>query len=143
MTDVNDNRPVFQQSSYSTAVSEAQSVGSIVLNLLATDADNGLNGSVIYSIEEQLPQLSGSLYYYCLWKILISAVLFFRPAEPVFVIDNQTGVISLSSPLDRETHDSFSLSVSARDQGTPSLSSPVSHTHRHTHQLANLYTCLR
>ena len=38
-------------------------------------------------------------------------------------------MISLSSPLDRETHSSFSLTVSATDQGTPRLSTTVSHTH--------------
>ena len=124
ISDVNDNQPVFQQSSYFTSVSEAQSVGSDILNLLATDSDNGINASVIYTIEDQLPQLTGTSF--C---SLISHCSFLPTTEPVFVIDNQTGVIYLSSPLDREIHDSFSLFVSARDQGTPSLSSSVSHTH--------------
>ena len=61
--------------------------------------------------------------------------VFLSNVEPVFTMDSQTGVLSLSSPLDRETHNFFTLSVSARDRGTPSLSSSVSSTHRHTHQL--------
>ena len=62
ISDVNDNQPVFQQSSYFTSVSEAQSVGSDILNLLATDSDNGINASIIYTIEDQLPQLTGTSF---------------------------------------------------------------------------------
>ena len=62
ISDVNDNRPVFQQSSYFTSVSEAQSVGSDILNLLATDSDNGINASIIYTIEDQQPQLTGTSF---------------------------------------------------------------------------------
>ena len=59
VSDVNDNQPVFQQSSYSTTVSEAEPISSDILNLLATDSDNGINASVIYTIEHQEPQLTG------------------------------------------------------------------------------------
>ena len=59
-------------------------------------------------------------------------LLFILPADPVFEIDNQRGVLSLLTTLDRESHAFFSLIISARDQGTPSLSASVSPTHPHT-----------
>ena len=67
----------------------------------------------------------------------------------MFIIDNETGVISLSSSLDRENYDLFTLIVSARDQGDPiSLSTSVtkynltlslthSLTHTNTHTLSH------
>ena len=59
-------------------------------------------------------------------------LLFILPADPVFEIDNQRGVLSLLTTLDRESHAFFSLIISARDQGTPSLSASVSPAHPHT-----------
>ena len=69
VSDINDNAPVFQESSYSTAVSETLSVGSEVLNLLATDADYGSNAHVTYTIEQQIPSLAGLYYVYTLSRI--------------------------------------------------------------------------
>lgn len=39
--DVNDNKPTFNQSVYSTSVSEDLSLGSSVLTVVASDADDG------------------------------------------------------------------------------------------------------
>ena len=139
ITDENDNSPVFQQSSYSTAVSEALAVGSGILNVLATDTDYGSNAAVVYSIVHQQPNLTGTSYTIIdnfqwigeISKGIVTMSVFF--AEPVFSIDNVTGVISLFSPLDRESNDLFTLTILARDQGVPtSLSASVSHTHTHT-----------
>lgn len=50
MSDVNDNSPVFQTDFINLPLSESIVVGTPVLNLLATDADFGLNGQVNYTI---------------------------------------------------------------------------------------------
>ncbi|XP_027714227.1 cadherin-23 isoform X5 [Vombatus ursinus] len=48
--DVNDNRPIFLQSSYESSVPEDIPEGSSIVQLMATDADEGDNGRVWYRI---------------------------------------------------------------------------------------------
>lgn len=38
----------------------------------------------------------------------------------------ESGIITLAKPLDRETRDSFNISVKAVDQGSPQMSSTMS-----------------
>ncbi|NXD74491.1 PCDGH protein, partial [Eolophus roseicapillus] len=47
--DANDNAPVFSQAEYTVRVAEDVPVGSVLITLMAVDADEGLNGHVIYS----------------------------------------------------------------------------------------------
>ncbi|NXP16278.1 PCDGH protein, partial [Scytalopus superciliaris] len=47
--DVNDNAPVFSQAEYTVCVPEDVPVGSVLVTVTATDADEGLNGNVKYS----------------------------------------------------------------------------------------------
>ncbi|RMB96919.1 hypothetical protein DUI87_26990 [Hirundo rustica rustica] len=49
VTDANDNPPVFSKSLYEARVAENLPVGSVVLQVRATDADTGSNGRVSYS----------------------------------------------------------------------------------------------
>ncbi|RMB96922.1 hypothetical protein DUI87_26993 [Hirundo rustica rustica] len=49
VTDANDNPPVFSKSLYEARVAENLPVGSVVLQVRATDADAGSNGRVSYS----------------------------------------------------------------------------------------------
>ncbi|NXY39334.1 PCDGF protein, partial [Pomatorhinus ruficollis] len=49
VTDANDNPPVFSKSVYEARVAENLPVGSLVLQVRATDADGGSNGRVFYS----------------------------------------------------------------------------------------------
>ena len=48
--DQNDNDPVFQQPSYEKLLVENVPVGISVVTIRATDADEGSNGAVTYSI---------------------------------------------------------------------------------------------
>ena len=96
--DENDNPPVFQQSSYSTAVLETTPVDQPVLIVTATDADVGSNSAISYSINGSVP----------------------------FEINTQFGTITVSDPLDRETQDSYIFEVIAEDAGSPVLQSSVS-----------------
>ncbi|XP_015278377.1 PREDICTED: cadherin-23 [Gekko japonicus] len=95
--DDNDNRPVFHPSALTVRVLENISPGFSVLQVTATDKDNGLNQQLSYRIE------SG--------------------AQDKFLIDSDTGVISVANTtIDREEKDNYRLTVVAVDRGTPPLS---------------------
>lgn len=90
ITDVNDNVPQFQRLPYRVQVSEGAAIGTQLLRVYTTDADEGLNGDVFYSLED------GNQHGH-------------------FIIDEATGQISLVRELDRETSDIYVLTVVARD----------------------------
>jgi len=73
-----------------------------VLTVIATDADNGNNGSVTYSLK-QVPVKAG---------------------QAVFSVDAHTGLIStrLTNALDREVQPIYHVVVQARDRGSPTMS---------------------
>ncbi|XP_073335504.1 protocadherin-16 [Pagrus major] len=87
--DVNDNSPVFSKSSYTVDVSEDAAEGSKVLEVSAVDADDDLNGKVLYFLS--------------------------REAHGAFTVDENTGVITTAAPLDREKWASYSFQVFAVD----------------------------
>ncbi|XP_075366223.1 protocadherin gamma-A12-like [Mycteria americana] len=92
--DANDNAPVFSQAEYTVRVPEDVPVGSVLVTVTATDADEGLNGHVKYSLK----------------KIT-------EKASKVFQLDVETGAISLVRSLDFEEGDSYEVEVQARDGG--------------------------
>lgn len=101
VSDVNDNSPKFQRLPYKVEVSEAANAGTQLLRVYTSDADEGLNGDVFYSLE------GGN-------------------EENRFMIDEATGQISLARELDRESRDNYALTVVARDAGLETrLSSSV------------------
>ncbi|KAG9271872.1 protocadherin-20-like [Astyanax mexicanus] len=97
--DVNDNAPQFQQLHYQAEIEENNKPGVSLIQVRATDADSRLNGEVSYRLI-QSPHL--------------------------FNIDEATGVLSASKPLDRERQSAYVLTVLAKDQGSPSLEALVS-----------------
>ncbi|XP_071426659.1 protocadherin gamma-A5-like [Pithys albifrons albifrons] len=92
--DANDNAPVFTQAEYSVHVPEDVPVGSTLITITATDADDGVNGHVKYSFK----------------KIA-------EKASQIFHLDSERGVITLLRSLDFEEDDSYDLEVQARDGG--------------------------
>ncbi|XP_068816217.1 protocadherin gamma-A12-like [Struthio camelus] len=92
--DANDNAPVFSQAVYTVRVREDVPVGSALVTVRATDADDGLNGEVKYIFQK------------------ISDV-----AAQMFQLDPEAGEISLSHELDYEESSSHELGVQARDGG--------------------------
>ena len=50
LRDVNDNRPVFSQSTYRASISENTALGTTVAIISATDGDSGTNGEVTYRL---------------------------------------------------------------------------------------------
>ncbi|XP_035755124.1 protocadherin-16 [Egretta garzetta] len=91
--DINDNAPSFNQSRYHTLISENLKPGSSILQVFASDADEGDNGDVIYEINR-------------------------RQSDPdqYFTIDSRTGVIKLNKGLDYEVRKVHELVVQARDK---------------------------
>lgn len=99
--DQNDNSPVFIQERFIGNVSEAATVGSIVLDnqraplvVKATDADTNLNALLMYSIVEPA-------------------------ARALFQVDLHTGAIRTAALLDHEAAASHAFSVQVTDLGTP------------------------
>lgn len=92
VTDVNDNPPKFLRAPYKVQISEGSPAGTQVLRLYTSDADEGLNGDVYYSIA------GGN-------------------DDGRFDIDESTGQIVLARHLDRETTSKYLLSVIAHDAG--------------------------
>uniref|UniRef100_A0A8B9UNW5 Cadherin domain-containing protein n=1 Tax=Anas zonorhyncha TaxID=75864 RepID=A0A8B9UNW5_9AVES len=92
--DANDNAPVFSQAVYAVRVPEDVPVGSTLLTLSATDADEGINANVKYSLKKATDL-----------------------ASEIFYVDPETGTIRLLRSLDFEEDDSHELGVQARDSG--------------------------
>ena len=94
--DVNDNTPLFNETSYQTKISEASVVGDFVIRVSTSDLDIGQNAVVMYSITD------GSDH---------------------FTINSNTGVVMVLADLDRETRGEHNITVIATDAGAPPLSS--------------------
>uniref|UniRef100_A0A3P8RIE3 Protocadherin-16 n=1 Tax=Astatotilapia calliptera TaxID=8154 RepID=A0A3P8RIE3_ASTCA len=97
LLDVNDNRPVFVSADTAQVMEDAE-VGSLLHHFVAIDGDQGENGIVSFSI------ISGN-------------------KKGLFTLEEKTGLLLLTAPLDYETERFHRLTVRALDQGLPSLSS--------------------
>ncbi|XP_057676860.1 protocadherin Fat 3 isoform X2 [Corythoichthys intestinalis] len=90
LLDVNDNAPAFASSRYVASVYENAAPNTLLTRLRATDSDQGINRTIVYSLMDS--------------------------ANGVFSIDPVSGVVVLERPLDRESQDSYRLRVRATDQ---------------------------
>ncbi|XP_064481266.1 protein dachsous-like [Ornithodoros turicata] len=88
--DVNDHAPVFNQTLYEASVSEMATVGTRVIQVAATDKDEGQHARVTYDIT------SGN-------------------DEKVFAVDSQTGLVTVTGSLDYDTIQEYKLVVRATD----------------------------
>lgn len=91
--DINDNTPSFSQNIYDVEIEESTLTGTDVIQVFASDADEGTNGLIRFSIA------GGN-------------------ANSDFRIDSITGAISVAKQLDREARSSYSLVVQAADRGS-------------------------
>lgn len=101
VTDINDNKPVFSRSNYSTSIAENASINDTILTVLATDLDSGDNGRVEYQINARTGQ----------------------EIKDTFRIGRNDGKVYLSRPVDYETATKFQFFIEALDRGSPILSS--------------------
>ncbi|KAM3868566.1 protocadherin Fat 3 [Diretmus argenteus] len=103
--DVNDNPPLFQNTSYSAILAENSMIGTAVLQVFAQDQDSEKNAVVSYQI---LSDIYNSTDY--------------------FHIDTNSGLVFTARMLDYELIQRYDFIVRATDSGDPSLSSDVSVT---------------
>ncbi|NXH10035.1 PCDGI protein, partial [Bucco capensis] len=94
VTDANDNPPVFVQDRFHVSLREDVPPGSTVLNVSATDADAGTNARISYDFEKM-------------------------PAKVLqkFVVDAESGSITLQEALDFEDTRGYTLLIEAKDGG--------------------------
>ncbi|XP_032384242.1 protocadherin-10-like [Etheostoma spectabile] len=93
--DVNDNMPVFTKDTYSTVLQENAPVGTTVIQVNATDQDDGPNGEVVYSFGSDV---KGKI-------------------RELFDIDSVTGEIIVKGRVDFEEQDSYDIDIQASDKG--------------------------
>ncbi|MCJ8732079.1 hypothetical protein PDJAM_G00206790 [Pangasius djambal] len=92
--DINDNPPVFEDGPYSATVSEMANIGTSIVQVTATDADDptyGNSARLVYTLVQ---------------------------GQPHFSVDPQTGILRTAVPdLDRETQDQYLVVLQAKDMG--------------------------
>ncbi|CAM5091536.1 unnamed protein product [Eretmochelys imbricata] len=92
--DINDNEPKFTKDMYTASVPEMSGVGTSVIQVTATDADDanyGNSAKVVYSI------LQG---------------------QPYFSVDPETGIIKTALPdMSRENREQYQVVIQAKDMG--------------------------
>ncbi|XP_061095038.1 cadherin-20-like [Conger conger] len=92
--DINDNEPKFLDGPYQATVPEMSVIGTSVIQLTATDADDPTYGSsarVVYSV------LQG---------------------QPYFSVEPRTGIVRVSlADMDREVRENYSVIIQAKDMG--------------------------
>ncbi|XP_071314059.1 protocadherin-19 isoform X1 [Trachinotus anak] len=97
--DSNDNNPVFDEPVYTVNVMENSPINTLVIDLNATDPDEGTNGEVVYSFNSYVTEKT----------------------RDAFKIDPRTGIITVNGVLDYETSQIYEIDVQAKDLGPNSI----------------------
>ncbi|XP_014882498.1 protocadherin gamma-A11-like [Poecilia latipinna] len=92
--DANDNAPVFKQPVYKAFIKEDQPIGTVIIRITATDADEGANGRISYSISAMTDQGHG-----------------------LFKIDKGSGEVTLNGKIDYEKAKNYEVNLRASDDG--------------------------
>ncbi|XP_056667395.1 protocadherin alpha-13 isoform X20 [Monodelphis domestica] len=97
--DVNDNAPQFDQSVYKVRMLENALNGTLVIQLNASDADDGTNGNILYLFRSPVPP----------------------EVQHTFHIRPNTGEIRIKGELDFEKNNRYEIQVEAIDKGNPPM----------------------
>ncbi|XP_029968714.1 protocadherin gamma-A5-like [Salarias fasciatus] len=95
--DANDNRPVFSKDVYTVSLDENAPTGTTVIQLNATDLDEGLNGEIEYSFGKTQK----------------------KKVQDTFELDSVTGEIRVKGMVDFEDTELYRLDLQASDKGQP------------------------
>uniref|UniRef100_A0A674ML56 Protocadherin 1 gamma 32 n=1 Tax=Takifugu rubripes TaxID=31033 RepID=A0A674ML56_TAKRU len=90
--DANDNAPVFSQAVYKASLPENSPLDTVVMQVSATDADEGVNGDVTYDFGHVSDDV-----------------------KKIFSIDRKNGGIKVKGALDFETVTTYDLRIKAKD----------------------------
>ncbi|XP_057644558.1 protocadherin alpha-3 isoform X9 [Chionomys nivalis] len=97
--DVNDNAPAFERTLYKVRLSENAPNGTVVVDVNASDLDEGVNKDIVYSFHTDM-----------------SAEILSK-----FHLDPVNGHITVKDNIDFEETKSFEIQVEAADKGTPPM----------------------
>ncbi|XP_067455341.1 protocadherin gamma-A4-like isoform X12 [Thunnus thynnus] len=89
--DANDNAPVFSQTIYKASLPENSPLDTVVVTVSATDADEGINGKVTYEFDH------------------------ISDENNVFALDQATGEVRVSGPIDYEDLSTYEMQITAKD----------------------------
>ncbi|XP_018607249.1 protocadherin alpha-8-like isoform X20 [Scleropages formosus] len=98
--DINDNAPICSQQKYNVILPENVAVGTFLLDVNASDDDEGINGVVEYSFRSKIGSKDSEL----------------------FEINKNTGEIKLKAPIDYEDQQFYELNIQVSDTGPVPLS---------------------
>ncbi|KAG7486538.1 protocadherin-18-like isoform X1 [Solea senegalensis] len=99
VADSNDNSPVFDKSSYVINLPENSPVGTLLIDMNATDLDEGTNAKIVYSFSSHVSP-----------KIM-----------ETFKINSDSGHLTLIRRVDYEATNSYDIDVQAQDMGPNSM----------------------
>ncbi|XP_037635749.1 protocadherin alpha-8-like isoform X14 [Sebastes umbrosus] len=102
--DVNDNMPVFAKDSYAAVLKENSPIGTTIMQVNATDLDDGLNGEVVYSFGNNVN----------------------NKLRKLFEVDAKTGEIIVKGLIDFEAKDRYAIDIKASDKGPVPLATEKS-----------------
>ncbi|XP_075715462.1 protocadherin gamma-C5-like [Rhinoderma darwinii] len=105
VSDINDNAPVFTQSTYNAFITENSDPGTLLCTVSATDLDEGVNSELVYSIVES--QIDGSS---------VSSFVYIHSSD---------GNIYAQRSFDYEHIQVLQITIKVEDSGSPQLSSTV------------------
>ncbi|XP_028271991.1 protocadherin gamma-A5-like isoform X40 [Parambassis ranga] len=92
--DVNDNAPVFTQQTYKATVTENSPKGTVIATVTASDADQGSNSKISYSITNTLDDI-----------------------RKIFEVNEETGDVTLIGNVDFEETRIYQINLIASDDG--------------------------
>ncbi|XP_047441801.1 protocadherin beta-15-like [Mugil cephalus] len=95
--DANDNRPVFSRDVYTVSLDENAPIGTLVVQINATDTDEGPNSEVEYSFGKTQK----------------------KKVHDTFELDSVTGEIRVKGKVDFEETELYRLDLQASDKGQP------------------------
>ncbi|XP_059372777.1 protocadherin beta-15-like [Carassius carassius] len=102
--DINDNVPVFTKDAYTVTLNENAPVGTTVVQVNATDLDEGQNGEVVYALGNNVK----------------------NNLRRLFKVNEITGEIILTDRLDFEVKDKYEIDIQASDKGIVPLATDKS-----------------
>ncbi|KAM8910624.1 protocadherin alpha-3-like isoform 30-T30 [Spinachia spinachia] len=93
--DANDNRPVFSKDIYTVSLDESSPIGTLVIQVNATDLDDGLNSEIEYTFGKTQK----------------------KKVHDTFELDSFTGEIRVKGKVDFEETEIYRLDLQASDKG--------------------------